>query len=413
MKAYTQAATSGRYDTNNGLLGKYDNVRTYWEEEALRQALQPCLEDRAAIRRKAGTGLRILDIGCGSGDGLALLESIALDSDDLTRPDTALLSNYPLQAYRGIDLNDELLAQAADRYGGMNAARFDKVDLSTGIPFDKDESAYDLYFASFGTFSHLDTEQTVRVLADVARHADTGSLVLIDWLGRYSYEWQNLWNADTSRDVWMDYRISYIYSAEERKTRDIASFPLRLVSREEVETMFTSATEQAGVPMELITLCDRSVFSGRHIDTGEYNDNAMPIREHLNSLYDHTHRTNLSKLRVTYRPCNGFDRQNGFFSELADAWNGLLDYTAILCETVSASGALPEPSSSGPAPLTRGMHRMAQVTASAGHFHGEDKRAMLIEPQLGYALRDLEQALQPGLGCGHGLLAVARVGIPQ
>jgi hypothetical protein len=35
-----------------------------------------------------------------------------------------------------------------------------------------------------------------------------------------------------------------------------------------------------------------------------------------------------------------------------------------------------------------------------------DARANIIEPSLGYALRELEMRLQRGIGCGHGLVAI-------
>jgi hypothetical protein len=34
----------------------------------------------------------------------------------------------------------------------------------------------------------------------------------------------------------------------------------------------------------------------------------------------------------------------------------------------------------------------------------------VVEPQLAYVLQRLEYSLQKGLGCGHGLLAVLRIG---
>ena len=36
-------------------------------------------------------------------------------------------------------------------------------------------------------------------------------------------------------------------------------------------------------------------------------------------------------------------------------------------------------------------------------------RASLVEPQLGYCLRELEMGLQKGLGCGHGLVAIFEI----
>ena len=40
-KAYTQAATTGKYDKASGLLGKYDNVRRFWEDQLTGLFLRP------------------------------------------------------------------------------------------------------------------------------------------------------------------------------------------------------------------------------------------------------------------------------------------------------------------------------------------------------------------------------------
>ena len=45
------------------------------------------------------------------------------------------------------------------------------------------------------------------------------------------------------------------------------------------------------------------------------------------------------------------------------------------------------------------------VRAAAGTNIGTP-RTSLVEPQLGYCLRELEIGLQKGLGCGHGLVAI-------
>ena len=39
-----------------------------------------------------------------------------------------------------------------------------------------------------------------------------------------------------------------------------------------------------------------------------------------------------------------------------------------------------------------------------------DVRANIIEPQLAHVLRRMQHRLQDGRGCGHGLIAVLRVG---
>ena len=72
---YSQAVSSGMYESTGGLIGKYDNVRTLWEDEMTRLALRPHIDRLVAERRNNGRGVRILDLGCGSGDGFALLMS--------------------------------------------------------------------------------------------------------------------------------------------------------------------------------------------------------------------------------------------------------------------------------------------------------------------------------------------------
>ena len=43
MPAYSEAVKSGLYAKRTGLVGKYDNVRRYWEDEITRRFLRPHL----------------------------------------------------------------------------------------------------------------------------------------------------------------------------------------------------------------------------------------------------------------------------------------------------------------------------------------------------------------------------------
>ena len=45
-KAYTQAFQTGKYDKATGLLGKYDNVRRFWEDQVTAIFLRPALNAR-------------------------------------------------------------------------------------------------------------------------------------------------------------------------------------------------------------------------------------------------------------------------------------------------------------------------------------------------------------------------------
>ena len=68
-KAYTQAATTGKYEKSSGLLGKYDNVRRFWEDQLTGLFLRPALNRLVQRKTENMQRVRIFDIGCGNGDG--------------------------------------------------------------------------------------------------------------------------------------------------------------------------------------------------------------------------------------------------------------------------------------------------------------------------------------------------------
>ncbi len=69
MEAYTEAATSGLYAKQSGLVGTYDNVRRLWEDEITRLFLHPHLERLIERKRLGMQRLRIMDTRSGSADG--------------------------------------------------------------------------------------------------------------------------------------------------------------------------------------------------------------------------------------------------------------------------------------------------------------------------------------------------------
>jgi hypothetical protein len=65
-----------------------------------------------------------------------------------------------------------------------------------------------------------------------------------------------------------------------------------------------------------------------------------------------------------------------------------------------------------PAPLQVALLTVDRIMDSVAWIDVGDIRANIVEPQLAYVLRRLEHTLQRGLGCGHGLVAVLRIGEP-
>lgn len=409
ISAYAQAAGSGRYDRVTGLRGKYDNVRTYWEDQSLRLRLRPHLQTLVDCRLKQGRDVRIVDLGCGSGDGFETLMSLRRGDVRGQDHQAELIPPRHLGRYLGMELNPALLEQAQVRHAQQQAARFLQADLRQSPRFPEDEEAFDVYFASFGTLSHLNEDDTVSVLAEIARHAEHGSLLMADWLGRFAYEWTDLWNADTSGEHWMDYRISYIYSEQERTTREIDSFPLRLLAPDEVRRIFKRVEDETGVALVEKDLFDRSLFVGRHMETGDYNRHARPLRSAVNRLHEPQCRTDLETLLFDLHLPDGFPGARGELETIHAAWNALVHFTREALVRADASAPLPQPPDSIPDVARRAMMRMHKVVEAMEWVEADDPRAEWVEPQLGLALRNIELQGQRAAGCGHGLVAICEV----
>ena len=95
--------------------------------------------------------------------------------------------------------------------------------------------------------------------------------------------------------------------------------------------------------------------------------------------------------------------------ELINCWNILIEFTR---HRLSHDCHLPELQGwdDFPKPLQFALMTMDRVISDVGWMWYCDPRASIIEPQLGYALRTLEYEMQQGWGCGHGLIAVLKIG---
>ena len=413
-QAYSQAFSTGKYDKSSGLLGKYDNVRRFWEDQMTGIFLRPALNNLIDAKRKKMERIRILDMGCGGGDGYDLLMEIMTKDPGIYDYCTSAITDDMLQEYVGFDLNQDLLDQAKEFYGDQAKMRFMQGDLSDGFPENLTaEKPFDIYFTSYGTYSHFTNEQALKIVTDICRHAPDGAIFVTDWLGRYTYEWQQLWHHPKNEEYFMDYRISYIYSEEERKEVEISSFPLRLMTDEEIMALVEQAAKAAKVKALPVKFYDRSIFIGRHLETGDYNPYVTKLRTGVNSLFEGYLRTDLTTLLTDYVGLNGYDEQNEFFEMFFMSCNTLVHYTMTLLEEFNSKGKISQSGSkispAYPAPLKEAMETMRRLIEGVGWIEWGDVRANIIEPSLGYCLRKLEMELQPGNGLGHSLVGIFEI----
>ncbi|MEA3470051.1 MAG: class I SAM-dependent methyltransferase [Thermodesulfobacteriota bacterium] len=409
LKAYNQAAGTGRYAKASGLSGKYDNVRRFWEDQLTGIFLRPVLNELVDYKRRRLERLRILDLGCGSGDGFDLI--MAVTSKDPALYDYIHQAITPdiFQEYLGVDINDNLLNQAMEYYGDNPKMRFEKNDIGQRLLFKK-EKPFDVYLSSYGTMSHFNDAQAVDILSDLCRHAPDKAVFVGDWLGRYSYEWQDLWHKSAGKEFFMDYRISYIYPPEERDREDIPVFPLRLMTKSEIMAIINEVEEQTGITIRPVSFFDRSIMVGRHLETGDYNKHCPDLRLPINSLFEPYTRTDLERLLVDYAPRQNFGHLNNFFESFFMCSNTLVEQTKVMLadfDNGRIGGPRVEPYF--PEPLIETLHTMHQVVETAGLLQYGDPRANIIEPHLGYSLRKLEMELQTGTGMGHSLVGIFEI----
>ena len=403
IDAYNEALRSGQYEKPSGLLGKYDNVRRFWEDEQLGLYLRPHLERMVDRVRQRGEKIRVLDLGCGGGDGFELITCINSSEIPISKHKAKIIDPEILGIYKGVDVNAELLGQARSIYANRESMVFVQSDINS---FDYgSEEPYDLYLANYGTLSHNGDDQTVELLSSLAKHGKDGAVIIIDWLGRYSYEWQTLWTQEPENNQWMDYVISYIHKNSAEKHQELSSFALRIMGREEVLSIYERVKANVGDSLHLRELADRSSLVGRHMDTLQYNPHSRPLRGVVNSLFEPSVNTDLDDALIHYVPKEGFDDVNAYYQDLSDCWNYLVTCTKALLE----ESTLPPPPAKAPEALDKSVNAMKTVVKAASGMEIGSPRACLVEPQLAYCLRELEMGIQKGQGCGHGFVAIFEI----
>lgn len=411
---YSEAVARGLYGRHRrGLIGKHDNVRTHWEDELTRSALRPFLRERVASCAAEKRGLRVLDLGCGAGQGYELLTQIRDHESSLEELPRYVVDPADLEVYLGVDLSAAMVAQGRANYEGTRHVRFAQADLREDLGAAAAECSFDVYFSSYGALSHLSARQLEDRLVQIARHAQPGALVLLDVLGRLSLEWPEYWSATSELEKTRPYSMSYLFGEQERAQGQVETFPLRFWTGREVRELCRRVSQQAGKRVHVAEMFDRSIFVGRHIDTGEYGSQLPPLRRLVNSLYEHNVRTPLAQLEIGYQPLEDAGALNEMFSRFSRCWDIVIGFarqrlTGKRIDLVEIDGWR-----DFPAALQMALLTLDRVIDSVIWIDVGDVRANVIEPQLAYVLLRMLHRLQDGVGCGHGLVAVLAIGSAQ
>ena len=274
-----------------------DAVKRHWEEPLLRRLL-----DRVLTRVDVdGQPLRVLDVGCGGGGGLTLLDG------------TGHLQRTTAFEYVGLDLDPHLLALARRDHGHDPRVRFLQGDVRAGSPVNE----VNLYLSTGVPYSHLtagELEDVLRGFLAAAATRNRPTALVVDVLGRWSTEWTRRWD----QQRWA-YRMSFFEG-----DGPPPSAPMRVYDGEELLALIARAASEVGADLAELVTVDRSILVGRHSATGEYAD-GPPYRTLVNGLWDPAVTVEPDELYVEVPAIPAPARIHAFYEEHAAAWNALVE----------------------------------------------------------------------------------------
>jgi len=403
---YESAVAAGFYGRDDGgLAGKFDNVRRYWEGQITRFTLADVLQGVVERKQAAGERLRVLDLGAGAGEGYEILTSLKRRDTPPGPEDVELVTPDLLEAYKGLDISTAMVEQGQETYAQVPNVDFARADLARGLGDVVRDEAYDVYMSCYGPLSHLTNAALERLLDDICRHAGSRFVFMADLVGHFSYEWQDSWSRPEAE--LRPYSMSYLYPREFWDEVDIERFPLRYWTGARFDAFIRDLVARRGGRVVDHRLVDRSVLVGRHMNTAEFNADVQPLRQAVNSLYELNVRTPLDSLIFDYRPHPAFPALNAFFERFQTAWNTVVEAAVEAIDRWDDRAWLETEADERLAPPVRdGVTAVRRAVLAADRLALDDPRANLVERQLANVLRNLEMALQQGLGAAHGLVAI-------
>jgi SAM-dependent methyltransferase len=299
------------------------------------------------LQLRGGQPLRVLDLGCGIGDGFDLLTEAHGGMSPAS-------GGHPVD-YVGLDADADMIATAKSVHTDHGVS-FHVGDMRGQLP-DQD---FDLYLSCGVPYSHLTVEECEDVIAEImTRVAETRrrAALVVDVLGRFSIEWVPKWG-----ETRWDYAMTFFEDTSERLEQ-----PMTFFDRASLEDVIMAASARAGIWPVDVLFNDRSILTGRHTTTKAFNSSIPPYRTLVNDLGRGSLDVTLADLRFD-PPVHGAPSGILAFFEIFSArWNMAV----------------------GQAQRDRDGRPVREVDATA----------------LASALMQCERQEQRGLGVGHSLTA--------
>lgn len=399
---YETAVSMGFYGNEEAsLFGKKDNVRKFWEDMVLKTFCRPFIENFLNEHSK----VTILDLGCGSGDGFELLTHIPPQNPKESVNKSFVLLPIKIKEYYGLDISPAMITQGRANYRGKNNVKFEYANLEEGLPpAVLNHAPFNIYFSSYGALSHLAPDNLETLFRQIFSHAEAGSVFIFDVHGKYSPEWPVHWK---EKKELLPYTMAYLYNIEKRKKESIEWFNLCYWTPEDLKTRIERAALASDKKVEIQYMHDRSIFVGRHMDTGLLSPQVKQFRYQVNRLIDHGYRGEPGHLEINLEYLEGFVPEGtDFFEKLVsykNSWNRVIYFLeALLNHQDKRISAFIE---SEEIELMEDEFKfLAWLFRNSDRFPVADFWASVIGPQVAMILRNLEMSVTEAKGIGHGLV---------
>ncbi|MCE8423975.1 MAG: class I SAM-dependent methyltransferase [Candidatus Methanoperedens sp.] len=397
------AAIQGFYGLErSGLTGKKDYVRKYWEDITIKLSVRGSIEKLLTKR----DNIRVVDLGCGSGEGFELLTHIPASRPFISGKQSFMLSPDQI-SYTGVDISGSMVQQGRRNYGNHKNVRFEQADLDKGFPL-LDEQPFDIYFSSYASLSHLTPYKLQMLVEEILNHAKPGAIIVFDLIGKYSLEWPKYWNENK---IMLPYNMDYLTPLELRDKEPIQCYDVCFWTPAMLFQTLDAASKKMDTCIEVVQTFDRSIFLGRHMETGLFGAPRLNYRYQVNQLFDHEHREEIEHLLINLDWCTELEKiRPDVWARLCDykeKWNCIIHLVeALLHGNDSMVSSLIETTSQD---ISNELKFLTWLYRNAHRFPAVDFWASIMGPQIAVILRNIELSLEPALGCGHGLLCVVEI----
>jgi hypothetical protein len=205
--------------------------------------------------------------------------------------------------------------------------------------------------------------------------------------------------------------MAYLYQEEERTPDLTETFKCSFWSPGELNRLIEVAARKSNKTITT-RMCDRSIFIGRHMDTGIFNDNKKQYRYQVNRLFDRDFRGVLNDLIIDLDYLNDYkaniaEHVYGRIKHYMKQWNYIIAFIGSLVDSnkVLMNNILQNIDVS----MSDDIDMLSWLYRNASRFPVADFWASVMGPQIACVLRNCELSYQNAVGCGHGLFTVVEV----